>query len=484
MNLVARIFKNSFALVAAELIGQVFSFFLILYIARYLGDVGLGKYSFAYAFAGLFFMLADMGLFGLSVRNIAHDKKETSRYVNNVASLKFILGLLSLALTMFALFFTDNSNEMWLIVLLAGTATFFTTYNKTYVIAFRAYEKMEYEAIVRIIERIIVSLVGIYCLVMGYGLIGVNLAIIGSYFTTLIMFYFISSAKIVRIGFSFDFEFWKFLIRESIPFWLIGVFEFIYFRIDTVMLSVMKDYAVTGWYSAAYRIIEVLMKIPVMISAALFPTMARLHAESVKSLQVLYQKVTKYLWLLAFPVATGGIILSKEIIGLIYKEQFNNSVLALQILMLAMLFIFVNYFIGNLLMAINLAKVFMISTGICALFNVLINLALIPYFSYAGAAWATVMTEALNFTILFYYAFKHGYKINLAGILYKPIIACAIMAAVILLTMGNAYFLIKIAVGIAVYFLVIILLGGIGKEEIEYLKEVFRKEKPIPTLND
>ena len=319
---------------------------------------------------------------------------------------------------------------------------------------------------------------------MGYGLIGVNLAIIGSYFTTLIMFYFISSAKIVRIGFSFDFEFWKFLIRESIPFWLIGVFEFIYFRIDTVMLSVMKDYAVTGWYSAAYRIIEVLMKIPVMISAALFPTMARLHAESVKSLQVLYQKVTKYLWLLAFPVATGGIILSKEIIGLIYKEQFNNSVLALQILMLAMLFIFVNYFIGNLLMAINLAKVFMISTGICALFNVLINLALIPYFSYAGAAWATVMTEALNFTILFYYAFKHGYKINLAGILYKPIIACAIMAAVILLTMGNAYFLIKIAVGIAVYFLVIILLGGIGKEEIEYLKEVFRKEKPIPTLND
>ena len=71
------------------------------------------------------------------------------------------------------------------------------------------------------------------------------------------------------------------------------------------------------------------------------------YAESVKSLQVLYQKVTKYLWLLAFPVATGGIILSKEIIGLIYKEQFNNSVLALQILMLAMLFIFVNYFIGN-----------------------------------------------------------------------------------------------------------------------------------------
>ena len=151
MSLISKIFKNTASLIAAELVGQVMSFFLIVYIARYLGDVGLGKYSFVYAFTGLFFMLADLGLFGLSVRNIAKNKKEAKKYMDNVSAIKLFLGIISLALTMIAIIFTDASHEIWFITLLAGTATFLTTYNKTWIIGFRAYEKMHYEAIVKMV---------------------------------------------------------------------------------------------------------------------------------------------------------------------------------------------------------------------------------------------------------------------------------------------------------------------------------------------
>ena len=54
MNTVQRIAKNTGVLAISQVINSILGFFLLIYIARYLGEVGFGKYSFALAFTGLF----------------------------------------------------------------------------------------------------------------------------------------------------------------------------------------------------------------------------------------------------------------------------------------------------------------------------------------------------------------------------------------------------------------------------------------------
>jgi len=66
---------------------------LVVRITSYLGDVDFGKYSFAFAFTGLFIGLSDLGLSIVTTREVARDKSQAEKYLGNIAILKFILSI-------------------------------------------------------------------------------------------------------------------------------------------------------------------------------------------------------------------------------------------------------------------------------------------------------------------------------------------------------------------------------------------------------
>src|SRR3989344_2863425 len=94
MNTLKTIAKNTGWLMIADIISRGLSFFLIIAIARYLGDSGLGKYSFVFAYVGLFSMFSDLGLSYFMVREVSRHKEKIQDYFGNILSLKLILGLL------------------------------------------------------------------------------------------------------------------------------------------------------------------------------------------------------------------------------------------------------------------------------------------------------------------------------------------------------------------------------------------------------
>jgi O-antigen/teichoic acid export membrane protein len=90
MNTVQRIAKNTSVLAISQVITSILGFFLFIYIARYLGEVGFGKYSFALAFTGLFAIIANFGMNNYIIRELARNKEQTSEYLINVSVIKFI----------------------------------------------------------------------------------------------------------------------------------------------------------------------------------------------------------------------------------------------------------------------------------------------------------------------------------------------------------------------------------------------------------
>ena len=208
----------------------------------------------------------------------------------------------------------------------------------------------------------------------------------------------------------------------------------------------------------------------------LFPVMSRYYKEREKYLQILYVKVVYYLFILALPIAVGIAMTSQRIILFVYGNSFENSAASLQILVWALPFIFVNYIIGSLLNSIDKQILFTYTTGFCAILNVGLNFLLIPKYSYIGAAIATVLTELVNFIVLFSLISKEGYNLPRLAQLLKPVLASFLMGILLLYTKEYHLFII-VPLSAAFYFGIMFLIKGVGKEEINLARLLLKNDK-------
>jgi len=463
-----RISKNLFVLLISDIFVNILSLILIVFIARFLGDVGLGKYSFAFSFVGLFTIISDFGLGSLMIREIAKDKRNTQRYFSNVLTIKLILLFIVLVLPIITIVLTE-SGEIITLVTIASFATVLLHFSWFLRWLIQSYELMQYESLIKILEKLFVFAFVLFALFFGSGIIGVFFGIAIAYLISA-LFSYRYSRKIAKFKPAVDFKFWKQLFKNGIPFWMTGVFMLILFRIDTVMLSYMKDFATVGWYNAAYKLVEGLLFIPIVFTTAIYPTMSRFYVENKKYLKELLRRAFKYLVILAIPIGIGTTMLSERIILFLYKEQFTNSIFALQILIWAGMLLFVNHLLGNFLNAINRQRYFTYSAAIAALLNIILNALLIPKYSYVGAAAATIATQIASMIFLYHHVPK-SYRPSIIKTTIKPLISGILMAVFIFYFSWLALWWI-IPFAAVVYFAVLFAIKSLWKEDIVLIKHI------------
>ena len=68
------------------------------------------------------------------------------------------------------------------------------------------------------------------------------------------------------------------------------------------MLSLMVNDEVTGWYNAAYRLVDVVNYIPFLIVTAILPPMARSSKMDNDLLRDIFNRSFRYLIILAVPI--------------------------------------------------------------------------------------------------------------------------------------------------------------------------------------
>jgi O-antigen/teichoic acid export membrane protein len=476
MSSAKTIAKNTGFLFSTEIFDKLLSFFLIIVITRYLGNVGYGKYSFAFAFIGLFIVLSHFGLTTYIFREIARNKSKSKKLIGNVFTLRLVLLAIVYLIMILTAWNLPKTREIIAVIFLVMVHELFTAYNYLMGVIFQAYERNEFNLYSIIIDKGGALLFGAYVLISGYGLSALLYALILSKIISFAFRYIICYVKCVKIFPKIDFKIWRILIKNSFPFWLTKLFEVAYYHIDKVMLTGIKNYAVTGWYSAASTLIAALTFIPMVIVNSTFPAMSRFyHTNSKDFLKLLYKKSFYYLVLIGVPISIGIVILAQRIVLFIYKEQFSESGIVLQILSGVLVLLFINYIMGYLLNSINKQYIFSISNGACISSNIAINFILIPKFSYIGAAYATIISQFINFCILYYFTSKNGYPINILQVVYKPLIAGGIMAfTIIYLKFLPILYIIPIAA--MAYFISLFLIKGIGKEEIELVKSFISRK--------
>jgi O-antigen/teichoic acid export membrane protein len=449
---------------------------LFIYIARKLGDEDFGKFSFVYSFAGICFIVTDFGLSTILIRNVSRQKELTREYVGNILVLKILLSFICVSAICIFILFTDYPTDVITLLVVFGGVMFFKALIDFFCTVLNAHERMDLEAFLKGTNHILLFVSGITILAVGYGLFGLaNVFLVTFSFSSIIGFCIVDVC-IEKIRPSFDLKFWRYILRESLPLALTVIFTVIYFKIDVVMLSIIRGSdSEIGWYSAAMRLVELVCIVPALIVSALFPIVSSLYKESIDSLKRVYKTSFRYLLAIALPISVGTFLLSDRLIYIIYGKEYFKTIPALKILTLALIFIFANYIMMNILVAVDRQKTNAIMAGACVLVNIALNMCLIPYYGYLGAGTATVITEIVLLALGLYYVTKYICKINIVAVVSKPLISVAIMGTFIVLATAKLNLAFVIVLCVLTYFTCLLLFRFFTKEDKVILMHLLGK---------
>jgi O-antigen/teichoic acid export membrane protein len=458
-----RITKNVLALFMGNAVVNLFSFLLMVVIARSLGDIGVGQYSFIFAFGYLIILLGNPGLEYLIVKEVPGNKNMMPQYGANLLSLKIILATLAVAITILLSFLIDKKPLVIYSFLIVCLIYGFRAVGSIFSKILQAHERMDLISLVEVVERVLALILGIVLLYVTRSLLYLLLALLISRLISEILSLKFSK-KYFTPNFGVDLLQWKDLFVRSLPFSLSIAFLYIYYRIDTVMLYLMVNDQVTGWYNAAYRVIDVFNYIPFLFVTAILPPMARYSKQDKKLLSDLFNLPLRYLIVLAVPMGVGTFLLAPRIILFVYGEGFENAAIALKILIWAEVIVFVSYLGGHLLNIGDKQKTYTKFIGITAGLNIVLNFILIPKYTYIGASIATLLCELLIVVLIYNSVKKHFFDVDLWSSVWRPIL-CSIAMGIIIIQLSFLPLWYVVPIGIISYFILFFLLGGFNKQD-------------------
>lgn len=474
MNQVKSIFKNTSWLSVSQIITSICAFLWTIIIARYLGVSDYGILSFGISFTALLGIIMDLGMSTYITREIAKRKDLVLKYVNNIFLFKLILAILLFFISWLVLYLMKYSQLTIIVTLIFSIELIFMSMVGFLNGVFQAFEEVKYQAIGAILNSIFLLIGIMITLGFNLGVISIALAYTIAYFL-FFSFMFINYIKKFNFpNFEFDALFLKEVLLNSIPFGLTNFFYTIYFSIDIVMLSYLAgDYA-TGLYKSAYNIINVFTTFFVVYQAVFFPIMSKFFKESRNLVKVSYELSVKYLLLIILPITIGVFFYAKPLIDLIYSNQFSLAATPMKILIWTVSFLFINGAASTLLNAVDRETIVTRIYIVAAIFNVILNLILIPLYSYDGAAIATVLSEVVITVLTLYYIFKTDFKpdVGLLKNVIKLIIASLILA--IVLYWINVSVWLAIPIGLIVYVVLLILIRVIDDNDKYIINELLK----------
>ena len=473
MTLVRKIAYNTVVSTGARLIGVALSLISIGLIARYLGNDGFGTYSLVFAFLYIFDSLADLGLYSLLVREISKSDVDEKKVVSNIFTIRIVALLVFIGIAAIVVWFFPYSIEVKIGTLIAGASFLFLSMGQVLMGIFQKYLRTDKSALADVVARIVQLLLVIICVKIGVGFYAViSVLVVTGFINFLLLIIF--ARKYIKFSLEFDFPYWKQIIRTTFPIAVSLVFTLVYFKIDSVFLSLpmINRYSPNlmfdvGIYGIAYKILEGLIFFPAMFVGLIMPLLSNSAFIDNERFKKVFQKTLDILVIFIVPLLIGLSMLSLPIVVLVGGNNFIASAPILNILALAVGLIFLGNLFGSSIIALNKQKTCAWIYFMGMIFNVVTNLIFIPKYRYIGAALTTTATELLVTVAMIILIYKTIHYLPKFRII-RPLIAGAIMAGFLYLFNGWNVFLL-VGGGLIIYSIVLYLIGGIKKDEVRLL---------------
>lgn len=478
---VKHLVNNTFISLLGQAATWISTFVLMITYGRYLSTTEFGELFLAMTFIALAATPISSGYDSQITRGIITEPTKASHYFSNVLFIKIVLWGVIYGLTFLMSWFVGYSFEIRFLIGVFGISMLSSAIMSTFAAFHNAYLRTVYPVLGSVIEKICTAIVGYLILRQGGGVQMMAFVLLGGAVANGIWqgFWFF---RLVKIRFALDMKFARETLHANLPFLAYGAMGVIYYRIDTVLLSFLSNSEVIGWYGASYRLFDTLGFIPSLVGTLLYPIFFKLAQSSDKNLKAAIEKSVNYLLFIGVPTATTMIVAAPNIIGFLYRRQdFIRAAASLQALAPGLVFLYVNTAIGAILMSKKQDKKIPALAAIAMVFNVSINLILIPTYQEVGAAAATSLTELLLLVVSIIFIQRHLRPMGSLIVVGKTLAASTVMALAIWL-LHTLNLLIILPVAMITYLGAAALLRIIPRSDLEQIYQSMRKkDKPIAT---
>jgi O-antigen/teichoic acid export membrane protein len=465
------VLTNSMVLLGSKVVTWALAFVMTIMLPRYLGAAGYGRLYFAISLTSVFAIMVEFGLNSLVSREISKTPEDTTAYLINAALLKAGLWVVAFAIMNAFVRIADYPPQTVAAVMILGLAIMITSMSSLLVAVLQATRHINWVAISSIAEKAVLTCLGVAALLAGYGMLVVAGIMLFSATVGLVLdlFWFVRLSRIAPVHAGWGGVRPKPLFVKALPFFSVVFLGAIYFRVDVIIMSLVKSSVVVGWYGASYRLFETTNLIPEAFMFAFFPVFCRMAVRGDNSLALATQKALDLLLLIGIPISVGMFTLAGPIIKTLYGVQFLPSVGSLRLLALATPLLYTNAAFVQLLVATDRQKKLAMTAGIAAVVNVGLNLLLIPRFGHIGAAGVTVVTEFVV-TVVNYRFLPRSLTAELKITTpIKALAAAALMAVPLVLMQGQNVF-VSIGVGVGVYLGAVVLVKALPAEDVQMMK--------------
>ena len=392
-----KIIRNIGWLSAERLIRMGLSFFVGVYVIRYLGPEQFGRLSYSGSFVFLFLAVTKLGLDEIVVRNLVKDESASAKILGT----GFVLKLIGCVLAFFIISAgIMTSTDDWLVqrmTMIIAFSMIFTCFD-ILDLWFQSQVLSKSIAIVRSIQFVISSLAKLCFIWLGLPLISfAYLFVADTIIRAIGMTWVYIKDKQHQVGrWKFDKSIAFDLLQNSWPLILSGAMVTIYMSIDQVMLGNMSSSKEVGNYAAAVKFSEVWYFIPTVVCSSVFPAIVQAKQQSRAEYYTKMQRLYDLMAFLSLGIAIAVSFSSKYILTTLLGSEYANAGAILTLHIWSGIFIFFGVARGNWLVAENKIRLSLITQLMGAVTNILLNLWLIREYGAIGAAVSTLISYAVS----------------------------------------------------------------------------------------
>jgi O-antigen/teichoic acid export membrane protein len=265
---------------------------------------------------------------------------------------------------------------------------------------------------------------------------------------------------------SVDLRQWRGLLRHTIVFSIAAAVAAVYFRIAILIVSLVASPEQNGYFAVPFRVIEVLVGIPVLIVGASFPIFARAARDDHARLAYALGRTFDALLILGAGVGLALIVGAPLVIKVVAGSDFGPSVDVLRIQALALVASFTGAVWGYALLSLHRHRAVLLCTLLSLAVTIAVTSALAATDGARGAAIGTTIAEAFYSLMLAIMVFRGGMHPEITWSALPRVAFAAVIGAATLLVPGVPD-IVRVLVAMSLYVGVLLALRAVPRELLD-----------------
>jgi O-antigen/teichoic acid export membrane protein len=440
-------------------------------LTRHLDVVDFGRYTTVLSLVTLLSLVTEGGLSALGMRELAVlDEAAKRAFMRNLVGMRLVLTLIGTALAVLFAAVAGYGSTIVAGTALAGAGALTYAAQGTAALPLNAELRMGWITAADVLRQAVFVVAIVAFVIAGAGLLPLLAATIPAGLASTALLAWVLRGRVVWRP-AFEREAWRRMLRAALPIATAGAVNSAYFRVVILLMSLIASAVETGYYALSFRVIEILVSVPVLIVGPLLPILSRAARNDQERLAFAFRLTSDAALIAGTFLALLTFVGAPLAMFVLTGSGTGPPVGALRIQSVTLLAVFLNVAYSSVLIAMHHNRDLVLANVATLAVTAVAAGILIPLYGAHGGAAAAAGGE---YSLLACYAVmlrraRPDLRPSLRFAVRAAVAAGVALAASALIRLPTVPNLTAVVIAAVVYVLVLAAIRGLPREVVDAL---------------